>query len=73
MWRRVRVADYRLQGGSGPLQVDRSGGPGINIGFNQGEDMQSYNLLEPAQDRGHFFDRFVTDYLTDLPYPGLPN
>jgi hypothetical protein len=54
LWGRTSVTK-----GLDTLQVDRSGGPGINIGFNQGEDMQSYNLLEPAQDRGHFFDRFV--------------
>jgi hypothetical protein len=42
------------------LQVDRVGGPGINIEFNQGEDMQAFKLLEPSEDRDHFFDKFVT-------------
>lgn len=54
LWARTSVIR-----GQETLQVDRSGGPGINIGFNVGEDMQAYNLLEPAEDRSHVFDKFV--------------
>ena len=40
------------------VQVDRAGAPGTNIGFNEGEDMRRFNLLEPAADH-EFFDHFV--------------
>jgi hypothetical protein len=54
LWARTNV--HR---GQEALQVDRVGGPGTNIGFNQGGDMQAFNLLEPSEDRDHFFDKFV--------------
>jgi hypothetical protein len=41
------------------VQVDRIGSPGLNIAFNRGEDMNAHNEIEPSQDRGRFFDRFV--------------
>ncbi len=41
------------------VQVDRIGSPGINIGFNEGEDMAAHNGLEPSGDRARFFDSFV--------------
>ena len=41
------------------VQVDRIGSPGLNIGFNQGEDMNAHNAIEPSQDREHFFEKFV--------------
>jgi hypothetical protein len=54
LWARTNVHK-----GQEVLQVDRIGGPGTNIGFNQGEDMQTFNLLEPSEDRDHFFEKFV--------------
>jgi len=41
------------------VQVDRIGSPGLNIGFNRGEDMSAHNAIEPSQDKGRFLDRFV--------------
>ncbi|HEX9235266.1 MAG TPA: DUF4331 family protein [Actinomycetota bacterium] len=55
IWARANVHK-----GQETLQVDRIGGPGTNIGFNQGEDMQAYNLLEPTEDVDHAFDKFVS-------------
>ncbi len=41
------------------VQVDRIGSPGLNIAFNQGEDMTAHNVIEPSQDRERFLDTFV--------------
>ncbi len=43
------------------MQVDRIGSPGINIGFNEGEDMAAHNVLEPSEDRARFFHSFVAN------------
>src|SRR5439155_21104778 len=51
------------------LQVDRIGSPGINITFNQGDDMAAFNLLEPAQDREQFLDKFVGALSQGMGYP----
>jgi hypothetical protein len=51
------------------IQVDRTGSPGINITFNQGEDMAAFNILEPAQDREHFLDKFVGTLSQGMGYP----
>ncbi len=54
LWARTIVA----RDGSA-VQVDRIGSPGLNIGFNQGEDMSAHNAIEPSHDRERFLDAFV--------------
>ncbi len=54
IWARTMV-----RRGAETLQVDRAGAPATNLAFNEGEDMNAFNLLEPAEDRSHFLDKFV--------------
>lgn len=48
-----------IRRGAETLQVDRAGAPATNLAFNEGEDLTAFNLLEPAEDRSHFLDKFV--------------
>jgi len=41
------------------VQVDRMGRPAINTVFNKGEDKDTFNSIQPSEDRALFLDSFV--------------
>jgi hypothetical protein len=40
-------------------QIDRMGRPAINTVFNHGDDKNTFNTIQPTQDRALFLDKFV--------------
>jgi hypothetical protein len=55
VWFRTLMPDS-----SGTLtQIDRMGRPAINTVFNHGDDKNTFNTIEPMQDRALFLDKFV--------------
>jgi hypothetical protein len=44
----------------GFVQVDRMGRPAINTVFNHGDDKNTFNAIEPTQDRDLFLSSFVS-------------
>jgi hypothetical protein len=54
-------------GSGGWTQVDRMGRPAINTVFNHGDDKNTFNSIEPTQDRAMFQDKFVA-VLTSFGY-----
>lgn len=46
------------EGGAG-VQVDRMGRPAINTVFNHGDDKNTFNAIQPTEDRSLFLDSFV--------------
>jgi hypothetical protein len=55
VWFRTLMPDS-----SGTLtQIDRMGRPAINTVFNHGDDKNTFNTIEPTQDRALFLDKFV--------------
>lgn len=55
IWGRV----LKPNGSGGFTQVDRMGRPAINTVFNHGDDKNTFNNIQPTQDRPLFQDKFV--------------
>jgi len=54
----VWARTLKMQQG-GWQQIDRMGRPAINTVFNHGDDKNTFNQIEPTQDRALFLDKFV--------------
>jgi hypothetical protein len=46
------------------FQIDQMGRPAINTVFNHGDDKNTFNQIEPTQDRALFLASFVTTLMT---------
>lgn len=59
VWGRVLLPKDPNNAGAGMYQVDRMGRPTINTVFNKGDDKNTFNAVEPTQDRDLFTKNVV--------------
>jgi hypothetical protein len=55
VWARVLIPGS----GGAMTQIDRVGRPAINTVFNHGDDKNTFNAIDPTQDRPLFLDKFI--------------
>jgi len=60
IWGRVLIP----KDGKPFFQIDRMGRPFVNVAFTQGEDKNTFNRIEPTQDREMFTEKFTNLFVS---------
>lgn len=60
IWGRVLIP----KDGNPFFQIDRMGRPFVNVAFTQGEDKNTFNRIEPTQDREMFTEKFTSLFIS---------